>query len=71
MSYKDLSTVHNLVSDIFRKPESKKEWQQYKLSDEQVDFFKEYGYLANVKMLDEKQFSATKLCVHRIFFEGL
>ncbi len=46
MSYKDLSTVHKLVSDIFHLPETKEEWEQYKLSKEQVDFFNENGYLA-------------------------
>jgi ectoine hydroxylase-related dioxygenase (phytanoyl-CoA dioxygenase family) len=55
MSYKDLSTIHNLVADIFTHPKTKEECDEYKLSEEQVDFFKENGYLANVKMLDEKQ----------------
>ncbi|HNP21292.1 MAG TPA: phytanoyl-CoA dioxygenase family protein [Panacibacter sp.] len=55
MSYKDLSTAHQLLSDLFKWPSSAAEWQQYKLSDEQVGFFKENGYLPNVKMLDEKQ----------------
>ena len=60
MPYKDLSTVHDLVTDIFRHPQTKEEWEQYKLSDEQVDFFNENGYLANVKMLDEKQIAIIK-----------
>ena len=55
MSYKDLSTIHNLVADIFTHPKTKEAWDEYKLSEEQVNFFKENGYLANVKMLDEKQ----------------
>ena len=57
MPYKDLSTAHGLVGDIFSHPQSKEEWDEYKLSDEQVDSFKNNGYLANVKMLDEKQIS--------------
>jgi len=60
MPYKDLSTVHDLVTDIFRHPQTKEEWEQYKLSDEQVNFFNENGYLANVKMLDEKQIAIIK-----------
>ena len=60
MPYKDLSTVHELVSDLFKHPQTKEEWDQYKLSDEQVAFFKENGYLANVKMLDEKQIATIK-----------
>ena len=60
MPYKDLSTVHDLVTDIFRHPQTKEEWEQYKLSDEQVNFFNENGYLANIKMLDEKQIAIIK-----------
>ncbi len=60
MPYKDLSTVHGLASDIFRQPQTKEEWEQYRLSDEQVDFFNENGYLANVKMLDENQVDVIK-----------
>ena len=55
MPANDLSKVHELVSDIFKKPASQKEWDQYKLSKEQVDFFNEQGYLAGIKMLDEEQ----------------
>lgn len=55
MPANDLSKVHELVSDIFKKPVSQKEWDQYKLSKEQVEFFNEEGYLAGIKMLDEQQ----------------
>ena len=51
----DLSKVHKLVSDLFNKPVSQSEWDQYKLSKEQIDFFNKEGYLAGVKMLDEQQ----------------
>jgi len=79
MPYKDLSTVHALVSNIFCQPKTKEEWEQYKLSDEQVEFFNEYGYLANVKMLDEKQIALIKSEIealadskhpgHQLFYE--
>lgn len=52
---KDLSEVHGIISDLFRWPSSAKEWDQYRLSKEQVDFYKEYGYVAGIKMLDEWQ----------------
>jgi ectoine hydroxylase-related dioxygenase (phytanoyl-CoA dioxygenase family) len=51
----DLSLRHELVSDLFRIPQSEAEWDQYRLSDEQVEFFKENGYLAGVRMLDDEQ----------------
>ena len=55
MPVKDLSTVHELVSDLFRWPSSAAEWKQYELSGEQVGFFRQNGYLAGIKMLDEAQ----------------
>ncbi|HEX2848346.1 MAG TPA: phytanoyl-CoA dioxygenase family protein [Chitinophagaceae bacterium] len=51
----DLSKFHKLVSDLFRWPGSAAEWEQYRLSKEQVDFYNEYGYVSNIKLLDEWQ----------------
>ena len=55
MPVKDFSKVHELASDLFKWPSSKKDWEKYKLSDEQLAFFNENGYLAGVKMLEEEQ----------------
>jgi hypothetical protein len=55
MPVKDLSTVHELASDLFKSPVIKDEWEQYKLSKEQIDFFNENGFLAGVKMLHDWQ----------------
>ena len=55
MPYKDLSSVHELITGLFQWPATKEAWEQYKLTDEQVAFFKENGYLSGIKMLDEKQ----------------
>ena len=55
MAAPDLSKVHELVSDLFRWPSSEGEWNQYRLSKDQVDFFNTNGYLAGVKMLDDRQ----------------
>jgi ectoine hydroxylase-related dioxygenase (phytanoyl-CoA dioxygenase family) len=55
MHVKDLSAVHHLVSGLFKWPETTAGWEEYKLTKEQVDFFNTNGYLAGVKMLDERQ----------------
>ena len=55
MPVTDFSKVHELASDLFKRPSSKKDWEKYKLSDEQLAFFNENGYLAGVKMLEEEQ----------------
>lgn len=52
---RDLSQYHQPVSDLFRWPTSKKEWDEYRLSQQQVDFFHEYGYVDNIKLLDDWQ----------------
>lgn len=48
----DLSRYHELISDFFRQPATPEEWEQYKLTDEQVIFFNENGYLSNIKLLE-------------------
>jgi len=55
MQVKDLSEVHHLITDLFEWPSNKSDWEQYKLSQDQIDFFSENGFLGGVKMLDEKQ----------------
>ena len=55
MAVKDLSSIHHLVNDLFEWPKSKEEWDSYKLSEEQINFFEENGYLAGIPMVNEKQ----------------
>jgi ectoine hydroxylase-related dioxygenase (phytanoyl-CoA dioxygenase family) len=52
---KDLSQFHSMLSDLFTWPENKAEWEQYRLSKEQVEFFHEYGYVSDIKILDDWQ----------------
>jgi ectoine hydroxylase-related dioxygenase (phytanoyl-CoA dioxygenase family) len=55
MPVKDLSTIHQMAGKIFKWPSSREEWERYKLSEEQLDFYNRNGYLAGVKMLDDEQ----------------
>ncbi len=52
---KDLSKYHELVSELFRWPSTEAEWNQYRLSTEQIDFYKLNGYLADIKLLTDEQ----------------
>ena len=52
---KDLSAFHQLVSDMFKWPTTPEEWEPYRLNDEQLKFFTEHGYVANIKLLEEWQ----------------
>jgi len=49
----DLADVHELVSELFKWPTTKEEWQPYRLSKEQVAHFHEFGYVAGIKLLDD------------------
>lgn len=51
----DLSKKHQLISDLFKWPTKASEWEQYKLSNEKLDFFKTFGYVSDVKLLEEWQ----------------
>lgn len=52
---RDLSLHHELIGELFPKLSAKEIWEEYRLSDEQVSFFNEYGYLANIRILEESQ----------------
>ncbi len=60
MHTKDLSEVHEQITNMFPWPETKKEWEQYRLTKDQVDFFKENGYLAGIKMLNDEQLNVIR-----------
>lgn len=51
----DLSKYHHPIGDLFRLPTTREEWEQYRLSDEQVAFFHENGYLPGVRILTDEQ----------------
>ena len=51
----DLSRFHGPVSGLFPRPATAPEWEAYRLSDEQVRFYREHGYLAGIHMLNEEQ----------------
>ena len=51
----DLSVYHHPVGSLFRLPGTREEWQQYRLSDEQIAFFHENGYLPGIRILTDEQ----------------
>jgi ectoine hydroxylase-related dioxygenase (phytanoyl-CoA dioxygenase family) len=52
---KDWSTEQKPNGKLFALPETKAEWEKYRLSDEQIEFFNENGYLKGVRILDDEQ----------------
>ena len=55
MAIKDLANYHELVSDLFNWPKTSEEWNQYKLSEDQINFYNEFGYLSGIKLLNDQQ----------------
>jgi len=51
----DFSNYHRPLTQLFRQPADKAEWQSYTLSRDQIDFFKQHGYLAGIRLLNDEQ----------------
>jgi ectoine hydroxylase-related dioxygenase (phytanoyl-CoA dioxygenase family) len=51
----DLSVKHHLITSLFAWPKNTDAWEQYRLSAQQIEFYRENGYLAGIKMLDDGQ----------------
>lgn len=51
----DLSARHELVSDLLTLPSTREEWSRYRLSYEQIEFFRENGYVSGIPLLTEDQ----------------
>jgi ectoine hydroxylase-related dioxygenase (phytanoyl-CoA dioxygenase family) len=60
MMFDDLSRYHSPVSDLFPRPVTSQEWEAYRLSDEQVSFYKDNGYLAGIRILNDNQIDALR-----------
>lgn len=56
----DLSAYHHPLTNLFPCPAKMEDWEQYRLSDEQVEFYREHGYLSGLKLLDEEQTQALR-----------
>jgi hypothetical protein len=55
MQVKDLSEIHAPVTDLFPWPKTENDWDQYRLTKDQLGFFDEMGYLPGIRMLNENQ----------------
>ena len=55
MTVTDYSTKHQPLGALFDVPKHRTDFDRYRLSDDQVAFFHENGYLAGVQILDDAQ----------------
>lgn len=56
----DLSHRHELVGKLFSIPNTAAELERFRLSDEQVAFYHEHGYLAGVRIFNDEQIAALR-----------
>jgi ectoine hydroxylase-related dioxygenase (phytanoyl-CoA dioxygenase family) len=56
----DLSKYHRPMTELFRAPASAQELSRCRLTEEQLEFYEENGYLAGVRMLDAAQVEALR-----------
>lgn len=55
MGSQDLSNYHHPVTSLFAQSLPSSEWNQYRLSDDQISFFHDNGYLPGIRMLNDEQ----------------
>ena len=51
----DLSLHHKPITELFKQPSVAADWDQYRLSKDQIDFFHANGYLAGIRALNDEQ----------------
>ena len=51
----DLATYHQILSSLFAWPTHAREWNGYRLSAEQIEFYEANGYLAGIRLLNDDQ----------------
>jgi hypothetical protein len=56
--FEDLSRHHAPVTKLFPAPAAG--WEQYRLTDEQVAFYEEHGYLTGVMVFYDEQVEALR-----------
>jgi len=54
----DLSNHHGPIGDLFIAPQTSENWDPYRLTDDQIEFFHTNGYLAGVRLLNDDQIEA-------------
>jgi ectoine hydroxylase-related dioxygenase (phytanoyl-CoA dioxygenase family) len=55
---RDLSEVHGFAGSLFHEPRSAQEWERYRLTAGQIDFFHDHGYVAGMRVLSDEQADA-------------
>lgn len=63
---KDLADIHHLITDMFKLPKTREEWEPYRLTGDQIAHFHEYGYVSGIKLLEVWQVDILREELNRI-----
>ena len=56
----DLSRYHRPITTLFNLSGTTEDWEQYRLKNDQIDFFQTNGYLAGIRLLNDEQIEALR-----------
>lgn len=56
----DLAKHHLPLTALFEQPSTSDDWSQYRLTNEQIEFFHQHGYLAGIRVLNDEQINALR-----------
>lgn len=51
----DLSSHHAPIAELFRWPATADDWNEYRLTKDQIEFFQANGYLSGIRLLNDQQ----------------
>ena len=62
----DLAQAHAPLTELFPRLTSPADAERWRLTDEQVAFYHEHGYVAGVRILDDAQLQALRDCLNEL-----
>jgi ectoine hydroxylase-related dioxygenase (phytanoyl-CoA dioxygenase family) len=65
----DLARHHRPIGDLLDRS-SNEDWDRYRLSGEQLEFYREHGYVAGIRLLDGRQVDALREELEGLFDPG-
>ena len=66
----DLSRYHYPVSTLFARLTTSDDWDRYRLNEEQLEFFRENGYLKGVRILTDEQVEVLRAELEQLMDPG-
>lgn len=64
---RDLSLRHELVGDLLELPRTRSDWDRFRLTDDQVAFYREYGYVSGIRMFTDEQVEKLRVELQEFF----